>query len=178
MGDFLARLFAGLEPLEQGVPGEQRAFDAHRELPHAFEGGGFREDRLGLTEVVLLTEHPLLESGDETLASKMAVEFEVSDRRLTVGEEKTIRFRLFDQTSGAPANNLSDVTVLYYRSDGRGRRVLSATPVGDGLYETTVKVDMPATYYVFVSSPSKGLDYSDLPFFSLMALAAPRDGGK
>jgi hypothetical protein len=103
----------------------------------------------------------------------MAVEYEVSDRRLTVGEEKTIRFRLFDQANGAPANNLGDVTLLYYRSDGRGRTVLPANPVGDGLYEATVTVDMPATYYVFVSAQSQGLDYSDQPFFSLMALASP-----
>jgi YVTN family beta-propeller protein len=114
-------------------------------------------------------------SGEDKVA-RMAVEYEVSDRRVTVGEEKTIQFRLFDESSGAPANNLSDVTVLYYRSDGRGRTVLPASPVGDGLYEATVTVDMPATYYVFVGAPSQGLGYSDLPFFSLMALAPPREG--
>ena len=112
---------------------------------------------------------------DDAAEPKMAVEYEVSDRRLTVGEGKTIRFRLFDEANGAPANNLGDVTLLYYRSDGRGRTVLPANPVGDGLYEATVTVDMPATYYVFVSAPSQGLDYSDQPFFSLMALAAPRE---
>ena len=94
---------------------------------------------------------------DDAAEPKMAVEYEVSDRRLTVGED------------------LGDVTLLYYRSDGRGRTVLPASPVGDGLYEATVTVDMPATYYVFVSAPSQGLDYSDQPFFSLMALAAPRE---
>jgi YVTN family beta-propeller protein len=112
---------------------------------------------------------------DDAAKPKMAVEYEVPDRRLTVGEEKTIRFRLFDEANGTPANNVGDVTLLYYRSDGRGRTVLPASPVGDGLYEATVTVDMPATYYVFVGAPSQGLDYSDLPFFSLMALAAPRE---
>jgi hypothetical protein len=45
--------------------------------------------------------------------------------------------------------------------------------VGDGLYEATVQAHMAATYYVFVGAPSKGLRYTDQPFLSLMALAAP-----
>jgi YVTN family beta-propeller protein len=104
-------------------------------------------------------------------SSQMAVEYQVPDRRITVGEEKTIQFRLFDPQSGIPENDVADATVLYYRSDGRGRTVQSARELGNGLYEATVTVDIPATYYVFVSAPSKGLGYSDQPFFSLMALA-------
>jgi hypothetical protein len=105
--------------------------------------------------------------------SRMAVEYQVTDRRLKVGEEKTIQFRLFNPKNGVPENNVADATVLYYRSDGRGRTVQPARELGNGLYEASVTVDMPATYYVFVSVPSKGLDYSDQPFFSLMALEPP-----
>ena len=100
----------------------------------------------------------------------MAVEYQVPDRRMTVGEEKTIQFRLFNPKSGVPESDVADATVLYYRSDGRGRTVQPARELGNGVYEATVNVDMAATYYVFVSAPSKGLDYSDQPFFSLMAL--------
>jgi YVTN family beta-propeller protein len=103
----------------------------------------------------------------------MAVEFQTMDRQITVGEAKTVRFRLVDASSGASVDDLSDVSVLYYRSDGRGRVVRPATPVGDGMYEVTVEVMEPATYYVFVGVPSKGLNYTDQPFMSLMALAAP-----
>jgi YVTN family beta-propeller protein len=119
---------------------------------------------------------------DETaVASKEAktvVEYQVADRRITVGEEKNIQFRLFNEANGVPVNEVADVTVLYYRSDGRGRTVLPARPLGDGMYEATVTADTPATYYVFVSAPSKGLDYTDQPYFSLMALAAPPEETK
>ncbi len=109
----------------------------------------------------------------DAAASKMAVEFQVTDRRMTVGEDKTVQFRLFNEANGVPQNDIDDVTVLYYRSDGRGRNVLPARPLGDGMYEATVRADIPATYYVFVSAPSKGLDYTDLPYFSLMAVPPP-----
>jgi hypothetical protein len=103
----------------------------------------------------------------------MAVEFQTMDRQITVGEAKTVRFRLVDASSGASVDDLSDVSVLYYRSDGRGRVVRLAKSVGDGMYEVTVEVMEPATYYVFVGVPSQGLNYNDQPFLSLMALAAP-----
>jgi len=111
------------------------------------------------------------DESDGAKSSRMAVEYQVPDRRITVGEEKAIQFRLFDPKNGFPESDVADATVLYYRSDGRGRTVQPAREIGNGLYEATVTVDMPATYYVFVSAPSKGLDYSDQPFFSLMALA-------
>jgi len=113
---------------------------------------------------------------DETkkdVSSAMAVEYQTPDRRVTVGESKTIQFRLADSSSGNSISDVSDVSVLYYRSDGRGRTVQPARALGDGLYEATVQVHMPATYYVFVSAPSRGLDYTDQPFLSLMALDTP-----
>jgi len=113
------------------------------------------------------------ENEQKVAAKGTAVEYDVTDRRMTVGEGKAIQFRLADKASGQPAVDVQDVSVLYYRSDGRGRTVLPARSLGGGLYEATVEVDMPATYYVFVSAPSRGLDYSDQPFLSLMALAAP-----
>ena len=105
----------------------------------------------------------------------MAVEFQTMDRQITVGEAKTVRFRLADASSGASVDDLSDVSVLYYRSDGRGRTVLPARSLGDGLYEAEVQASVSATYYVFVAAPSQGLDYSDQPFLSLMALAKPAE---
>jgi len=114
------------------------------------------------------------ETAEKTVAKGTAVEYDVGDRRMTVGEGKAIQFRLADRASGEPAADVPDVSVLYYRSDGRGRTVLPAQSLGGGLYEATLEVDMPATYYVFVAAPSRGLDYSDQPFLSLMALAAPQ----
>ena len=118
---------------------------------------------------------------DETkkdVASAMAVEYEMTDRRITVGESKTIQFRLADVSDGMPVADVADVSVLYYRSDGRGRTVRPARSLGGGLYEATVEVHTPATYYIFVGAPSRGLDYTDQPFLSLMALAAPAEAKK
>ena len=110
--------------------------------------------------------------------SRMAVEYQVPNRYIMVGEEKTIQFRLFDPQSGVPENDVADATVLYYRSDGRGRAVRPARELGNGLYEATVIVSTPATYYVFVGAPSKGLNYTDQPFFSLMAVPSPQEEAK
>jgi hypothetical protein len=69
--------------------------------------------------------------------------------------------------------NLPDVSVLYYRADGGGRTVLQAQALADGVYEVDVEATEAATYYVFVGAPSRGLNYSDQPFLSLMALDMP-----
>jgi hypothetical protein len=108
-------------------------------------------------------------------AGQLAVVYDIGDRRIPVGEPKSIRFRLQDAASGAPAGDITDVAVMYYRSDGRGRTVQAARTIGEGVYETTVEVDMPATYYLFVAAPSRGLAFSDQPFLSLMAQAKPAE---
>jgi YVTN family beta-propeller protein len=106
-------------------------------------------------------------------AGKLAVAYDIEDRRIPVGEPRTIRFRLEDAASGQPVGGIEDVAVLYYRSDGRDRTVRAARAIGDGVYEATVEVSMPATYYLYVAAPSRGLTYNDQPFLSLIALAAP-----
>ena len=111
------------------------------------------------------------EADKDKNAGQLAVFYDIDDRRIPVGEPKTIRFRLQDAASGVPVANINDVAVLYYRSDGRGRTVQAARTIGDGVYEATVEVDMPATYYLYVAAPSRGLTYNDQPFLSLMALA-------
>jgi YVTN family beta-propeller protein len=106
---------------------------------------------------------------------KLAVEFQVPDRQLTIGETRPIRFRLADAGSGRPAAALTDVSVMYYRSDGRARKVEAARVVGGGVYEATLRLDSPATYYVFVGAPSRDLDYSDAAFLSLTGVPARRE---
>ena len=64
---------------------------------------------------------------------------------------------------------------MYYRSDGRARKVEAARVVGGGVYEATLRLDSPATYYVFVGAPSRDLDYSDAAFLSLTGVPARRE---
>jgi YVTN family beta-propeller protein len=103
----------------------------------------------------------------------MGVDYQVADRRIPVGNSTTVKFRLTDPVSGLPRGDIPDVTLLYYRSDGRGRTVVPAKALGDGFYEATVKIDMASTYYVFVGSRSENLNYNELPFLSLMGTPAP-----
>jgi YVTN family beta-propeller protein len=111
---------------------------------------------------------------DKDLGSgQLAVDYDVNKRYITVGEPRTIRFRLTDAATGAPASGIPDVSVLYYQSNGRDRTMKPATLVGEGLYEATVEASGPATYYVYVGAPSRELQYSDQPFLSLMAIPAP-----
>jgi len=100
----------------------------------------------------------------------LEVEYVVADRFVPVGEPRTIQFVLTSASDKAPVADLTDVSVLYYRADGRGRQTLPATSVGEGMYEVTLNFDSTSTYYVFVGVPSRELDFTDLPFYSLIAI--------
>jgi YVTN family beta-propeller protein len=99
--------------------------------------------------------------------ARMVVEYDIAQRNVPVGTDATVRFRLTDPRTGLPVRDIADMNLLYYRSDGRGRTVVPATPTKDGGYQATVKLDQLATYYVFVGARSIDLGYSDLPFLSM-----------
>jgi YVTN family beta-propeller protein len=113
----------------------------------------------------------------QAATAPMAIEYRIANRSVPAGRSATVKFKLSDPATGAPRGNLSDVTVLYYGSDGRGRTVVPARPLGEGLYEADVRVDRVTTYYLFVGSRSAELKYTDLPFASLMGTPAPVKGG-
>jgi hypothetical protein len=101
-------------------------------------------------------------------AAAMGVEYQIADRRVPVGGSAKVKFKLTDPVSGKPRTGIPDVTVLYYTASGRDRTVVPATSLGEGLYEATVKINEVTTYYIFVGSRSENLNYTDLPFVSLM----------
>jgi YVTN family beta-propeller protein len=105
----------------------------------------------------------------------LAIEYQLDQRRVPVGNSTTVRFRLVDPSKGLPVSDIADLMVLYYRSDGRGRTMVPARALGDGRYEATVTINNLATYYVFVGSRSQKLSFSDLPFASLMGVPARGD---
>jgi YVTN family beta-propeller protein len=109
----------------------------------------------------------------KSATAKMSIEFDVTDRYVPVGTSKPIRFRLVNPDTGNPVNGVEDVTVLYYRSDGRGRAVKPAKALPLGGYEADIKLGSVSTYYVFVGSSSIDLKYTDLPFLSLIGTIAP-----
>jgi len=107
---------------------------------------------------------------DAKAASGVDVEFQVQNRFVTAGKSQALRFVLSDAGNKLPITGLEDVSVLYYRADGRGRQVVGAQSLGDGVYEATLQIGEPTTYYVFVATPSRSLDYTDMSFLSLIAV--------
>ena len=106
---------------------------------------------------------------DVAVATGLTVEYPTAERYAKTGEPRTIRFKLMSAGQRAPVADLTDVAVMYYRAGGGGRQVLQADSVGDGNYEVTFNIHQLGTYYLFVGVPSRDVDYSDLPFFSLIA---------
>lgn len=102
----------------------------------------------------------------------LGVEYQIAERRVPVGGRTALRFKLTDPVFGTPRADIPDVTLLYYRSDGRGRTVVPARSLGEGLYEAEVEVDAAGTYYLFVGTRSQKLQYTDLPYASLLGVAA------
>ena len=98
------------------------------------------------------------------------VEYVLGDRFVKIGEQKSVRFVLSDAGAGTPVPDLADVSILYYQSDGRGRQIVPARALGEGLYEAKLNITAPATYYIFVGAPSRDLDYTHLPFYSVIAI--------
>jgi YVTN family beta-propeller protein len=108
----------------------------------------------------------------------MAIEYRIANRYVPAGKSTAVKFKLSDPLTGKPRSDVSDVTVLYYGADGRGRTVVPARALGEGLYEADVKVDRVTTYYLYVGSRSAKLKYTDLPFASLMGTPVPvKEGG-
>ena len=107
---------------------------------------------------------------DAKVAAGVDVEFQIENRFVPASAPYTIRFVLSDAGNKSPIIGLEDVTVLYYRADGRGRQVVPASSLGDGVYEATLQIGAPTTYYVFVAAPSRKLDYTDMSFLSLIAV--------
>ena len=108
----------------------------------------------------------------DATTAKMSLDFQVEDKRVPVGSSANVRFRLSNPRLASGLADVSDMTVLYYRSDGRGRQVVSAKPVDDGWYEAEVKIESEGTFYVFVGSRSQEIKYTDLPFLTLMGMPA------
>jgi YVTN family beta-propeller protein len=111
----------------------------------------------------------------KSATAKMSIEFDVKNRYVPVGASKAVRFRLVNPDTGNPVNGLTDVTVLYYGSDGRGRTVKPAKALAEGGYEADIKLGSVSTYYVYVGSRSLNLQYTDMPFLSLIGTPAPAE---
>jgi DNA-binding beta-propeller fold protein YncE len=114
----------------------------------------------------------------EKVASRGAVKVEyiVKDRGVRVGEPFKLRFKLTDEATGQPKNDLKDVRVLTFLSPGIWQRRDFAQAVGDGVYELGVTVPQNGFYMVFVESRTLGVNFRDLPYLTLQATSAAEAG--
>lgn len=92
-----------------------------------------------------------------------------------LGDAATVRFRLSDTANdGAPYEG-NDVMVMTYRAPGQDRQEHAARMVEPGLYEISFMPSQTGAHYIYPAVRSLGLDYSKLPF--LTVVVQERSGG-
>src|SRR6266850_438260 len=92
-----------------------------------------------------------------------------SERRMLVGEEIRLRFRLFDSDSGRTPADMGPLRVLVYQP-GSGRQGHGwARPIGGGHYEVAFPVPAARPYYPLFSWPKSRVGFGQLPHLVLRA---------
>ena len=106
--------------------------------------------------------------------SKTALQIEYLNKEtsLGTGEDYKVRFRLTDTETKRPVSALKDVGVLLFLPPGNWQQRQVARSLDDGRYEITLNVPESGVYLLFVESPSKRVQYRQLPYLTLHANAA------
>lgn len=104
----------------------------------------------------------------------LALEYLDFPTRLVPGETPRLRFKLRDTATHEPLAGLSDVSVLTYATPGRLRAAVAAHEVEDGVYEARPTLANAGAYYLYVSVPSRKVDYGTLPFRTLWVSSAAK----
>ena len=102
----------------------------------------------------------------------LRIEYLNRDMSLGTGDDFKVRFRLTDSYTKRPVNALKDVGVLAFLSPGTWQQRQIARPLDDGVYEITLNVPESGVYLLFVESPSKRVQYRQLPYLTLHANAS------
>jgi YVTN family beta-propeller protein len=98
------------------------------------------------------------------------LEYLVESRRVDAGADVPIRFRIADATGREPRKGLADVRVMVVLAPGRRRGEVTASEVGDGVYEARAAFTEPGAYYVYVASATLRKGFGELPFLTLQAV--------
>lgn len=117
------------------------------------------------------TAEPDAELAAARHAGRVELEFVVEERRVPAGGPLAVRFVLTRPGSDEPVSGLEDVVVLATRPPGTWQERRRAEPLEFGLYEASVAAEEPGVYYVSVAVPSLGLEFTDLPYITFMAVA-------
>ena len=97
------------------------------------------------------------------------LEYLFERRTIGVGETASLRLKMTDRATNAPATDLADVVVQISLTSGSWQRRVVAAHVGEGVYEAPLSLPRPGVYYVNVECPSRKAHMRDLPFLSVEA---------
>ena len=114
--------------------------------------------------------NPLLAEAER----KPVVRLQRDERSVVTGEPQQLRLQLWDPNTEQYLEGLKDVRVRYFRAPGFGRTEVQAPEVEPGVYAADVLFRRPGAYYVYVSVPSRELEFADLPFLTLRGVHAAR----
>jgi hypothetical protein len=89
-----------------------------------------------------------------------------SERRILVGEELRLQFKLCQAGSGRSLADLGSLRVLVFDPTEGTQEQCWAHPVAGGLYETAVP-SPSGPCYLFFSCPEAKIGYADLPHLIL-----------
>jgi YVTN family beta-propeller protein len=103
-------------------------------------------------------------------AGKLTVEHLVERRRVGVGANVSLRFRLTDQQTKAPISGLTDVEVLTNLMPGIWHKRHVASPKDDGVYVLDFVPPRPGLYYIYLQCLSRGLGFNNDQYLILEAV--------
>ncbi len=108
----------------------------------------------------------------------LRIAYETRGGMLTpTGKEAKIRFTLNDTARGGAPYERDDVTVLTFRSPGQDRTEHTVKALGNGQFEFAFTPNTSGAYYIYPSVRSLGLDYSKLPFITVIVQDPATGGG-
>ena len=89
-----------------------------------------------------------------------------SGQRFPTGAPIPVQFSLSEPDGSARAQPYS-VEALSYRAPGEARTRLPVRHVSDDIYEVEIMPDQEGVYYIYLSVPEAGLQFSMLPYLSV-----------
>ncbi|HEY0007078.1 MAG TPA: hypothetical protein VGB17_20015 [Pyrinomonadaceae bacterium] len=127
------------------------------------------QPRIGNCFQMEIAESP---DGEEARpASAVTVEALFKDKSFKPQNAAPLRFRIIDAATKQPLAGISDVQVLVFEPPGIWQQRQFAKEVEKGIYEVTQSFPHDGLYYVMLRISSRGINFSDLPYTPVKALA-------
>ncbi len=90
-----------------------------------------------------------------------------TERDAKVGTPFVLRLAVVDAQNGAPIVGVDDLTIIATLATGQRTERFRAEPLGGGMYAATLNLPVVGNYMVYFSVPSRRVDTSMVPAFTL-----------